>query len=63
MFGRLVIAMQATASAAAAAAPVPDMQQQNASQMRQISPNIPLSRLIEFAVQRTYHELEVLTDL
>lgn len=48
---------------AQATAAVPDMQPQNTSHMRQISPSIPLSRLIEFAVQRTYHELEVLTDL
>lgn len=34
-----------------------------ASHVRHISPSIPLSRLIEFAVQRTYHELEVLTNL
>lgn len=30
---------------------------------RQPGPNIPLSRLVEFAVQRTYHELEVLANL
>ena len=29
----------------------------------QASPTVPLSRLIEFAVQRTYHELTVLADL
>lgn len=29
----------------------------------QSSPTVPLSRLIEFAVQRTYHELTVLADL
>ncbi|CAG2161554.1 unnamed protein product [Oppiella nova] len=29
----------------------------------QSSPTVPLSRLIEFAIQRTYHELSVLADL
>ena len=26
-------------------------------------PGVPLSRLIDFSIQRTYHELQVLADL
>ncbi|KAI1285965.1 Mediator of RNA polymerase II transcription subunit 14 [Halotydeus destructor] len=33
------------------------------NQFRPMTPSIPLSRLIDFSVQRTYHELQVLADL
>ena len=32
-------------------------------QFRQMAPTIPLSRLVEWSVQRTYHDLQVLADL
>lgn len=40
-----------------------EMPPPQAAHCRQTSPSIPLSRLVEFAVQRAYHELEVLTNL
>lgn len=33
------------------------------NQFRQMTPSVSLSRLIDFSIQRTYHELEVLADL